>query len=813
MLIVLIALFAAVGTLLLGCSTVGDIVVDLTGDEVIYISPANGDGVQDEVSIPLSVVPVDQTTLKRYAITVLDAGGQPVRTVDEAVPEGGLFSSDRAISVEVPQFVLWDGRDDAGAFVPDGEYTLAVQVWDNWENTGVGPDQRIVVDNTPPSVEVSVPLAKFSPNGDNRYDLLSIRQRSSTIEDEWVGSILSMAKVVVRAIVWNGGARDFTWDGTNDQGLPAPDGLYGYQVTSTDRAGNTGTFTLAGIQLERESREFTIDLSRPAFSPNGDGRADTVIFEPVLVAQEEIDRWSLDILNFKGESVREFEGSGAPGTIEFDGRGAEGAILDDGEYLAVATVHYGGGQQPSSISPAVAIDTQPPQAVISASTTVFSPDGDGYNDSVEISQRSSVESLWTGTLADAEGEVVATQVWNGTVSNFYWDGADSTGSIRADDTYTYTLTATDEAENDAPSISVEFRLDTRPAGVQVLASSNQFSPNGDGEGDSLDLQLTTTLPQGIGSWRLSIVDSLGVDRGIIGEGESSLREELRWDGSVAGLRLPDGQYTAELRVIYEKGNVSVGRSRLLRIDTVAPVVEVAVAPALFSPDQDGVNDVLEISIAADDESPVEFWSASIYDPAGGLMKRWDGSVLPNAPLTWDGLSTRGELVRSAENYRLVVTATDAASNAGAAETVVPVDILVIRDGDELRIQISSIYFVPYSADFLNVEPAKAARNLETVDRLSQFLHDNPIYTIRIEGHAVSLLWYDAERAKTEHQEILIPLSLSRANAIRHALANRGVDPERVATVGYGGAYPVVPHGDIEERWQNRRVEIVVQTGE
>jgi chemotaxis protein MotB len=34
----------------------------------------------------------------------------------------------------------------------------------------------------------------------------------------------------------------------------------------------------------------------------------------------------------------------------------------------------------------------------------------------------------------------------------------------------------------------------------------------------------------------------------------------------------------------------------------------------------------------------------------------------------------------------------------------------------------------------------------------------------------------------------------------------------MTTVGHGGSRPVVPHWDLEERWKNRRVEFVLETG-
>lgn len=53
------------------------------------------------------------------------------------------------------------------------------------------------------------------------------------------------------------------------------------------------------------------------------------------------------------------------------------------------------------------------------------------------------------------------------------------------------------------------------------------------------------------------------------------------------------------------------------------------------------------------------------------------------------------------------------------------------------------------------------------------------------------------------------LSERRANAVRLALIQRGVDPGRIRIRGYGKAYPVADNQSDAGRQQNRRVEIII----
>ena len=110
---------------------------------------------------------------------------------------------------------------------------------------------------------------------------------------------------------------------------------------------------------------------------------------------------------------------------------------------------------------------------------------------------------------------------------------------------------------------------------------------------------------------------------------------------------------------------------------------------------------------------------------------------------------------------------------------------------------------------MNVPAEQAEQNLQTLDRLAQVLGRFPDRSIRLEGHAVQVLWADPVRAATEQSDVLLPLSLARADAIRAALIDRGVQANRMTTFGYGGSLPVVPHSDLDNRWKNRRVEFVL----
>lgn len=792
-----------------GCPTLDNLAVDLGDLEVIYISPANNDGVQDTVSISPSDVPLDRTRLERYSVTVVDADGEAVRQYEENAPETPRARRNEE-AVEVDDIVLWDGRDDSGSLVPDGEYTLIVQVWDNRDNTGLGPDQRVVVDNTAPYAEVSSPFLAFTPNGDDRLDTLPIYQRNSTTEDEWLGEVKSQYDEVVHTLTWSGTPEDFAWDGYTDAGRVARDGQYYYLLSATDRAGNSAEIRLAGIQLSTEPDGMWLNPSRTSFSPNGDGRGDTVVLAATVQDTDDLDGWRIEIRDITGAALRVYTGAGTPSSVTFDGKRANGAVLPDGPYVGVLSLTYGDGRAPVTASPTLTIDTIPPTATIRLSSDVFSPNGDGLKDTVQVLQSSSEEGTWSGLLTESDGTLVRSQDWVGQVADFSWDGTDSSGALMPDGSYSYRLEATDEAENVARLPGVRIRLDTGAVPVWISSESERFSPNGDGLEDYVSFALGVEDPSGIERWSLLILDSEGRDVGAAVQGTRTVPAAAQWDGSIDGEPVADASYWAQLNVVYDKGTISTAEVPI-QVDTTGPDLSVAIDPELFSPDDDGFDDRLTISVSASDETSILRWELAIYDPTGQLFIVWNGAGDPPESIEWNGLSPSGELVQAAEDYQLVATATDPVWNTTTVEMDVPIDILVIREGDRLRIRVSSIYFDAYTDDFLNLDdPERAAHNVQTLDRLAHFLERYPEHHIRIEGHAVSLLWADPEAAAAEQRDVLLPLSRARANAIMAALVERGVDPDRMSTVGYGGSRPVVPHSDLLNRWKSRRVEFILE---
>lgn len=108
-----------------------------------------------------------------------------------------------------------------------------------------------------------------------------------------------------------------------------------------------------------------------------------------------------------------------------------------------------------------------------------------------------------------------------------------------------------------------------------------------------------------------------------------------------------------------------------------------------------------------------------------------------------------------------------------------------------RAELPGVYFGFASAQLESTsDPALAG--------VAQLLEKHPAWTLSIEGHTDSV--GDPASNRT--------LSQRRADAVRAALAERGVRPDRLETAGFGASQPRESNATIEGRARNRRVELV-----
>ena len=223
---------------------------------------------------------------------------------------------------------------------------------------------------------------------------------------------------------------------------------------------------------------------------------------------------------------------------------------------------------------------------------------------------------------------------------------------------------------------------------------------------------------------------------------------------------------------------------------------------------------------------IKNWSFVIDDPRGKVFWKISGKNSITERITWDGLSNtqkdsggRAERVQSAMDYPYTFTVTDSLGMTSSKKGIISIDILVIREGNVLKMAVPSIIFRSDAADFKTDSEVKnglkadvAAKNEAVLSRIAEVLNKFREYNVTIVGHANRVTDNEAEETEDNPNAwgpALIPLSKARAEFVKSYLTKRGVSGSRLITDGKGGTQLVVDYKDKDNNWKNRRVEFIL----
>ncbi len=759
-----------------------------------YFSP-NNDMILDTLTFSPEI-PVSQGIVS-WNLNIKNSNGKSLK----------LFTG----STTVPDEIIFDGRekDSNGLRLEEGSYTGEIDVLYNNGNHPDAVSPVFYVDVSAPVANIKSNGKIFSPNGDGRKDEIIFYQESST-EINWTGIVKNEKGEIIKEYQWLSAADPtVAWNGTTSEGRLAPDGLYTYQLIAIDRAGNTGQSEIIKFSLNTEETAVILTRDKEYFSPNGDKRQDTVSLIPELKIKEGIEKYTLDIMNKDSNIIRSFSGTGSiPEKIIWNGITSDGKIAKEGSCTARLSITYTKGDAPVAVSPEFIIDTVFPEISISSNYTLFSPNSDGNKDFLIISQSSSSEDIWNGEIADESGNIVRTFFWKKNADSLKWDGKDDEGNYVSDGNYSYKVYSVDKAGNRTDSELNTITIDTEPTNIFLTVSDKYLSPTGNGLFENLTFSTIVNNKKGLASWSLKILDA---DENIEKEfkGDTGIPKSITWNGLNYEDRIVEGVYHAVFSALYNKGNNPVVASSDFVIDVTPPSGSMKISPVPFSPDNDGVDDEVSIVMDVSDKTGVKDWSLKINDPEGRNFKTYSGTGYPGGEIIWDGKSSTGELVYAAMDYPVTLNLEDYLGNVSSFTGKIPVDVLVVREGDILKIKIANIIFKKNSPELLADSQEVIAKNKFILNRVSELLKKYRSYRITIEGHAVLTQWNNPAAAKLEEENELGPLSEKRAVTVLNYLTKLGISPSRMDSKGMGGKEPLVPHSDLKNRWKNRRVEFIL----
>jgi flagellar hook assembly protein FlgD len=372
-------------------------------------------------------------------------------------------------------------------------------------------------DSAPPQVwEVDDGTGAFSPNGDGRQDAITIAGRFSEAVN-WRLTVKNGGGDVVGQDTGSVAESQFaaSWDGRSGGSVVA-DGTYTWYLQGEDAwhnalATKTGTIRVDTVAPELASPLALASATMPVFSPNGDGKAETV---SVGFTTNEKGAVDASIRTSGGTTVRTLSvsaGAGS-GSLTWNGRNSSGSLVADGIYTVRMSPRDLAGNVGGRKD--VAVGVYKSLSTVAASPTVFYPqDGDRLSPYTTLSFSLSRAATVTWQIRNASGTVVRTRYRDAALAagtyTFRWYGTNDARTKLPAGTYVSSVRASDGSLGITHTTSVTmnaFRIrssDTTPARGQTVTI---YATSGEALKKA---PLLSVFQPGITTWSVTMTNTTG----------------------------------------------------------------------------------------------------------------------------------------------------------------------------------------------------------------------------------------------------------------------------------------------------------------
>ena len=555
-----------------------DAPVILESDGPQYVSP-NHDGIKDTAVLGFTVKIKLRSLagyIPKYGIQVIDKDGNVVNEIEgkEQRDISGIEAIGRDYEFfEMRREIMWDLRGTDGELVPDGEYVVRVWVEDANRNRSELDIEKFIVDTVAPTVELAFKDGAdslwFSPKGQRKTAEILVNGAEEAL---WVLQIVDEEdEPVVTKRLSDSALEEFVWDGCDDNGNFVADGNYAFKVMGEDYAGNKSEpALLAGIRVDNRPTAVTASAEFDGFSPNGDGKRDTLDVKLDYKLSTDFVSWSWRIEKTENPESTDAEtavGEGPQPTMK------SGDVVEmDEEPVAVSEeAAADNNSDETAVDAPVAVsggaEAEPLTDIEEAEEAVEEPTAAESEEIVALEEETAEEAsvaVEEEAIAGTETEAVSVEEFNAPADLevlplvITLNGKDENGNVLEDGWYRFVFSVEYKNGNKEEAF-LPFLIDTVAPTVELKSVANPFvkvEPNS-AKGEyfiTLDAKDEGTLE----GWDMEILDDKdSVLKMFAGEGDPS--RLITWNGEVADVNEETGVYYIDFTVIDKGGNETIIR--------------------------------------------------------------------------------------------------------------------------------------------------------------------------------------------------------------------------------------------------------------
>ncbi|WJW88114.1 Ig-like domain-containing protein [Enterobacter pseudoroggenkampii] len=549
-----------------------------------------------------------------------------------------------------------------GRTLTDGTYQYQVRVIDNAGNVGATDSQDVMIDLTKPAATTITVDSITQDTGLSGSDFITSDNQISL--KGTLGAALGSGDHA--QISLDGGV---TWTDVSVSGLSwtyvdgrtLADGDYNYQLRVIDDAGNISATASQVVTIDTVAPDASKTIAIDSISDDtGLSSSDFITNDTSLTLHGSLGATLAD-----GEYAQiSIDGGVTWQNVIVTGNSwyyVDGRTLGNQTYDYYVRVVDAAGNVGASAHQQVTVDTVAPDAAITVTVDNITVDT-GFDNNDFLT--SSTSYTLHGTLGAelGAGEFVQVSMDGGTtwvyatVSGTQWSYSDT--RTLTDGSHSYQVRVVDQAGNVGATTSQAVTVDTQAPqyGVTIDSISEDTGQSGS---DFITMDTTLTINGSLGS-------ALASDERV----QISLDGGNTWlDTAVTNQRwsytdtrdLPDGDYTYQVRIIDQAGNVGSTASQVVTVDTTPPTT---VGTVVSYTDGEGERQgTFGSAVATDDNSPLINGTLNRAPDDGEIVQLYrDGVLLGQVTMNGSASWSFQDNGLSDGNHTYIVRVTDRAGN-------------------------------------------------------------------------------------------------------------------------------------------------------